>query len=378
MEGQKHLKVFISYSHIDDTYEKKMLSFADRLRSDGIDADIDLYNPAPPEGWPRWMENQIENADFIVVVCSESYWKKCHETSGKGVIWEVNMVYQKLYDEHCDSTKFIPVIWNQDDDKYILTPIKPYTHYNIGTEDGYQGLWRHILNIPKYEKPELGEIDPKKYESIESLPVKKQRTMFFSSPIDIEKWNTANWKGMVYMLSPEPGIPPILGLLFNNYEAGKSIFKQWKNNYKGVSPDDYLKITYIIPPLPKDCYVYSDPEKNFGKGYFVHIGVNEDKAIERAIASGIKPDEILLTFISRYIWVDEMSGRWNREMFFEQIKHVAKFTIIPIGMKDNNKGISNENLLFGYEYGLELSNAYSKRGIDIKEDDQCKIVLSKS
>lgn len=110
---------------------------------------------------------------------------------------------------------------------------------------------------------------------------------------------------------------------------------------------------------------------------FVHVGVNEDKAIERAIASGIKPGEILLTFISRYIWVDEMDGLWNREVFFEQIKHVATFTIIPIGLKDNNKGITKENLLLGYEYGLELNNAYSKRGVDVGEDDHCKVVLSK-
>ena len=312
------------------------------------------------------------------MACGESYWKKCYEAAGKGVIWEVNMVYQKLYDEHCDTTKFIPVIWDKDDDQYILTPIKPYTHYNIGTEDGYEGLWRHILNIPKYKKPELGEVNPEKYERVEPLPEKKQRTMFFSTPIDLEKWNAARWKGMVYMLSPDASLTPVLGLLFRNYEAGKSIFEQWKTSYNGVSADDYLKITYIVPPLPKDCYVYSDPEKSYGKGYFVHVGVNEDKAIERAVASGIKHDEILMTFISRYIWVDEMNGSWNRETFFKQIKQIRKFTIIPMGTKDENKGLSEDNLLFGYECGFELHNAYCKRGIDIREDDQCKAVLSKA
>ena len=378
MDGKNHPKVFISYSHIDDTYEQKMLEFANRLRSDGIDANIDLYNPTPSEGWPRWMENQINNADFIIVVCGESYWKKCYEVSGKGVIWEVNMVYQKLYDEHCDTTRFIPVIWDRGDDQYILTPIKPYTHYNIGTEDGYEGLWRHILNIPKYQKPELGEINPGKYEKIEPMPEKKQRTMFFSTPIDLEKWNAARWKGMVYMLSPDERFTPVLGFLFRNYDAGVSIFKEWKSSYSGATPDDYLKITYIIPPFPKDCFVYSDPEKNYGKGYFVHVGVNEDKAIERALAGGIKPNELLLTIISRYIWVDEMNGSGNRETFFKQIKQLGKFTIIPMAMRDESRGLSEGNLLFGHEYGLELNSAYCKRGIDVGENDQCKAVLSKA
>lgn len=92
------------------------------------------------------------HVDYVVVVCSESYWKKCYDTYGKGVTWEINMVYQRLYDEHCDSKKYIPVIWNEEDDQYILLPLRPYTHYNIGTDEGYEGLKRHIKGIPKYAK----------------------------------------------------------------------------------------------------------------------------------------------------------------------------------------------------------------------------------
>lgn len=71
-------KVFISYSHQDEGYEKKVLSFANRLRSEGIDANIDLYEEAPKEGWPRWMENQILWADYVVVLASKSYYDKCY------------------------------------------------------------------------------------------------------------------------------------------------------------------------------------------------------------------------------------------------------------------------------------------------------------
>lgn len=33
--------------------------FANKLRSEGIDAILDQYEEAPSEGWPRWMENSI-------------------------------------------------------------------------------------------------------------------------------------------------------------------------------------------------------------------------------------------------------------------------------------------------------------------------------
>lgn len=49
MEKQEHPKVFISYSHEDSSYEKKMYNFANRLRKDGIDANIDLFEDTPKE-----------------------------------------------------------------------------------------------------------------------------------------------------------------------------------------------------------------------------------------------------------------------------------------------------------------------------------------
>lgn len=371
----KSPKVFISYSHVDNIFEQKMLSFANKLRSDGIDADIDLYNPVPFEGWPRWMEKQILNSDYIIVVCSESYWNKIYNSNGKGVIWEVNMVYQMLYDEHCNTSKFIPVFWNEDEKQYVLQPLKPYTHYNIGTEEGYQGLWRHILNIPKYQKPSLGEVDETKYEP---LPEKKGRTMFFSTPINLELWDAARWKGVVYMLSPDDSAPPVVGFLYRDYEAAKEIFKEWMKNYEDKSPDDYMKITYIVPPLPKDCYVNFDPEKSFGKGYFVHIGVNADAAVKRAMESGIEEEHLLLTFISRYIWVDEMNGSIFREGFLRQAKKFHQYTLIPIGMKDENRGFSQDNLIIEHAYCLHMKNVDCKRGIDIGENDDCKAVLTRA
>lgn len=50
--------------------------------------------------------------------------------------------------------------------------------------------------------------------------------MFFSTPIDLDKWNAAEWRGMLYLFYP--GAVPVLGLLYRNYAAAKSIFTDWK------------------------------------------------------------------------------------------------------------------------------------------------------
>jgi hypothetical protein len=65
--------VFISYSHDSESHRAQVLELADRLRLDGIYCSIDQYESSPPEGWYRWMFNQIEGADFVLVVATEPY-----------------------------------------------------------------------------------------------------------------------------------------------------------------------------------------------------------------------------------------------------------------------------------------------------------------
>jgi hypothetical protein len=70
-----------------------VLRFAERLRKDGIDAQLDQYvGGKPPGGWPRWMLDKLDWADFVLLICTESYYRRFrgHEQSdlAKGVDWE--------------------------------------------------------------------------------------------------------------------------------------------------------------------------------------------------------------------------------------------------------------------------------------------------
>ena len=93
--------VFISYSHDSQEHLDRVLAFANRLRVDGIDAAIDQYEVSPPEGWPVWMERQVRESDFVLVICTETYLKRAErrEDPGKGlgVIWESFLTYQHIY-----------------------------------------------------------------------------------------------------------------------------------------------------------------------------------------------------------------------------------------------------------------------------------------
>jgi TIR domain len=65
-------KVLISYSHDSPEHAQHVLELANRLRADGIDCTIDQYVLVPPEGWPRWMDKQVRDSDFVVMVCTET------------------------------------------------------------------------------------------------------------------------------------------------------------------------------------------------------------------------------------------------------------------------------------------------------------------
>jgi formylglycine-generating enzyme required for sulfatase activity len=153
-------KVFISYSHDGPEHEERVLDLADRLREDGIDAEVDQYLQSPPEGWPAWCESQIENADFVLMVCTETYHRrvKGDEAPGKGlgVVCEARIIRQLVYDSGAVSAKFIPVLFSDGSADHIPLPVKGWTRYVVNTEDGYEALYRRLSGQPWTTRPPLG------------------------------------------------------------------------------------------------------------------------------------------------------------------------------------------------------------------------------
>ena len=156
--------VFISYSQDNIAFADKVLAFSNRLRSEGIDAILDQYEEAPSEGWPRWTEKSINNADYVIVVASKGYYDKIYEKvdqgKGRGAKWEGNLIYQKLYMSDSVNRKFIPVVFDENDLKYIPTPLQGSTYYNVSNEAKFDKLYWRLRGVTAKEKPALGKLRP--------------------------------------------------------------------------------------------------------------------------------------------------------------------------------------------------------------------------
>jgi hypothetical protein len=159
------ISVFISYSHDSDAHRERVLGFSERLRADGIPTVLDRYieKGSPPEGWPRWMWRELDAATHVLCVCTETYRKRFLGLEilgkGKGVDWEGSLMTQALYDARNTSNKFIPVLFDRDDESSIPEPLKARAYYVLDSEASYQALYDTILN---QDGVKAGDIGPQK------------------------------------------------------------------------------------------------------------------------------------------------------------------------------------------------------------------------
>jgi tetratricopeptide (TPR) repeat protein len=173
-------KVFISYSHDSPAHEAKVLALSNRLRGNGIDAILDQYEPFPPGGWIDWMKRQVREAQFILVVCTETYrrrWDGGEKAGvGLGATYESGLIQQLLYDAGGVNERFVPVLLSESDAQHPPLELRRYTHFPLYTEGGYEGLYRLLTNQPRIQKPILGQ----------PLPVREAkpdfRNLFWNAP----------------------------------------------------------------------------------------------------------------------------------------------------------------------------------------------------
>src|SRR5712692_5345080 len=153
-------KVFVSYSHDSPEHGDHVLALADRLRSDGIDCILDQYEESPAEGFPRWMDRQIRAADYVLMICTPTYYRRVmrEEEPGKGhgVAWESTLIYQYIYNAGTSNTRFIPVLLEGGLESDIPVPWQGVKYYRPITQEGYEDLYRRLTEQPLTPKPDLG------------------------------------------------------------------------------------------------------------------------------------------------------------------------------------------------------------------------------
>ncbi len=175
-DPETHPTVFISYSHDSPVHTDEVLAFSKRLREDGIDAIIDQYEPWPEKGWAQWMLRQEREADFVLMICTEMYYKgvmdKLAPGEKQGIKYEWNLINGNFYKAGSVNKRFLPVFLEKQCDEWTPDPFQAMPWFCVVTDEGYEDLYRRLRDQPKTRKPKLGKL--------KSLGVPEAQTNFFS------------------------------------------------------------------------------------------------------------------------------------------------------------------------------------------------------
>ena len=153
--------VFISYAHEGDLVERVAL-LAKWLTENGIQVITDHpYKNRPPEkGWYAWMQHNIEDADLVLLVCSERYKKlfEKRETvdgGGFGVTWESAIITTDLYRSRLTNARFFPILPDDGDHSHVPSVLTDWhnNHRFPSENNRILALIREEIKIPTPRQP---------------------------------------------------------------------------------------------------------------------------------------------------------------------------------------------------------------------------------
>jgi hypothetical protein len=167
-------KVLISYSHDSRAHAHRVLELAERLRQDGVDAQVDQYvDGIPSEGWPRWVLNRLDWAEFVLVVCTETYYHRFrgHEGpgNGKGANWEGILITIEMYNAKARTTKFASVFFASQEEQFIPEPLRGHAQYLLNSEDNYTKLYAFLTRQAGFTPGALGSLKTLAHDSVKPL-----------------------------------------------------------------------------------------------------------------------------------------------------------------------------------------------------------------
>lgn len=178
-------QVFISYSWTTKEYQQSVIELASRLRDDGVDVKLDVWDLKEGQDKYVYMEQCVTNPaiDKVLILSDKAYTEKADQRKG-GVGDETTIISAEVY-KNADQQKFIPVVMerNEDGQEYLPAYLKSRIYRDLSGasdfEEEYVALLRIIFDEPAHRKPEIG-IRPtwlagERPDAVNSLQTKVQR-----------------------------------------------------------------------------------------------------------------------------------------------------------------------------------------------------------
>ena len=151
---------FISYSWDGDAHKEWVRKLAEYLVRNGVDVKLDQWDAHPGIDLTNYMETSVEEADFVLLICTPSFRKKTKKRAG-GVGYEKIIVTGEIFASIEKDEKFIPILRTGTAKESLPSYLRSRLFLDFRDDDEFiargEELLRHIHNNPKYPKPPLGK-----------------------------------------------------------------------------------------------------------------------------------------------------------------------------------------------------------------------------
>ena len=129
-------KAFISYSWDDDDHKSWVAKLATELRNDGVDTILDQWHAVLGDQLPSFMEKEIRENDYVLIICTPNYRLKSDERKG-GVGYEGDIMTAEVLNKG-NHRKFIPVLAKGTWEESAPTWLKGKFYVDLSTEKMYR------------------------------------------------------------------------------------------------------------------------------------------------------------------------------------------------------------------------------------------------
>jgi hypothetical protein len=160
-----HPKVFVSYTHDDESHRDAVLAFATFLTGQGIDVVLDRWTSGQRQDWQAWATAAMTDSDYVVVVASPGY-RRMGDGNGPndrnlGGQSEAALLRDLLQgDRRTWTEKILPVLLPGHGIGEIPLFLQPHAADRYAVESltvsGAEDLIRVLTRQPLHVRPELG------------------------------------------------------------------------------------------------------------------------------------------------------------------------------------------------------------------------------
>jgi hypothetical protein len=156
-------KAFISYSWTSPAHCDQIRSYAERLRSDGIDTILDQWDLSEGQDKYAFMEKMVTDDSLThVLVFSDKEYAEKADARKAGVGTESQIMSKDIY-EKVDQKKFIPLVceWKADGQPYLPAFFHARIWIDFSTPEKVNENWEQLIRAlygkPLHTKPAIGK-----------------------------------------------------------------------------------------------------------------------------------------------------------------------------------------------------------------------------